>query len=73
MKRLLLSILILIPTSVSAKPVNLDTRAFVIFNPQPICADLIGIPRNSDDFGYDKWIQFKKCIEYFHSVDGTYH
>jgi hypothetical protein len=73
MKQLLIAILILIPTSVSAKPLNVDLGDYVIFNPQPICADLIGIPRNSDNFGYDQWQQFQKCIDYFHSVDGTYH
>jgi hypothetical protein len=73
MKHFLISLLIFVPLSASAKPVSLDFEDFVIFNPQPICADLIGIPRNSDNFGYDQWQNFQKCIQYFHSVDGTYH
>jgi len=72
MKRLIIAILLLMPTTVLAKAVNMDLDDVVSFNPQIICADLMGIPKDSSDIGYDRWRQFEKCIGYFHDVDGTY-
>ena len=72
MKRLIIAILLLMPTTVSAKAVNMDLDDVVSFNPQIICADLMGIPKDSSKIGYDRWRQFEKCIGYFHDVDGTY-
>ena len=69
---LILVMLLLMPASAPAKSVNMDPDDVVSFSPQIICADLMGIPKDSSDIGYDRWRQFEKCIGYFHSVDGTY-
>jgi hypothetical protein len=71
MKKLILATILMFPLSVSAKPVRFEENV-VVFNPAPVCADLIGIPRNSDNFGYPEWIKFQKCISYFESVNGTF-
>lgn len=69
MKKFILAALLSLPTAAMATPEYAER--IVTFNPYPVCADLVGIPRNSDAFGYDDWRKFQHCVKYFESVDGT--
>jgi hypothetical protein len=44
----------------------------VSFNADRVCANLIGIPKNSKNVSYEEWEQFQSCIRYFDLVDGVY-
>jgi hypothetical protein len=69
MKKILLAALVFAPISVSATPVRYDDN-IVSFNPEIVCADLVGIPKNSDNFSYEDWRKFQTCVKYFRSING---
>lgn len=56
-KLLLLSALILLPTSVSAQEVY-------SINVNKVCATIVGIPYASDNFSDEEWEEFKRCVNF---------
>lgn len=65
----LLSFLLLAPASYATT--IRSEKPTVTFNPRPVCADLVGIPRNSDNFTDEEWQNFQDCVNLFYEVDGT--
>jgi hypothetical protein len=52
----LISLLFMLPISVSAREVY-------SININKFCADFVGIPYASDNFSDGEWEEFKECIE----------
>ena len=53
----LLTLLVLLPTTVSAQEVY-------SINVNKMCAAIIGIPYASDNFTDKEWEEFKECVEF---------
>ena len=53
----LLTLLVLLPTTISAQEVY-------SINVNKMCAAIIGIPYASDNFTDEEWEEFKECVEF---------
>lgn len=71
MKSVLVGMLSVIAITLPSHATTAIEKSTVTFNPRPICADMVGIPRNSDNFTDEEWKMFQDCVNYFYEMDGT--